>query len=76
MAEKPKPVDKQRLKWLMKTEQWDVVLHFFAYKIGQWNEEKIVGGNAFEELKNLHTQQGKVEGLAEFMDQMEREAME
>ena len=78
MAESQKlaGADKQRIKWLMKTEQWDSILRFFAYKIGQWNDEKTTGTNEFETLRMLHTKQGKVEGLEEFMNQLEHEALE
>ncbi len=69
-------LDKTRIKHIMKTDEWDSVLRFFAYKLEKWLDEEITGENEFQTLKNLHKNQGKVEGLKEFMDQMERQALE
>lgn len=76
MAEAIKSADKARIKHLMKSDEWDSVTRFFKSKIDGWNEATITGQNEFETLKTLHTQQGKVEGLTEFMEQMERQAFE
>jgi hypothetical protein len=76
MAEVITSADKIKIKEVMKTDGWDSVVKFFAYKISQWNDEKITGSNEFDTLKNLHTQQGKVGGMEEFMEQLERQAFE
>lgn len=77
MAEAPiTPIDKTRIKHLMKSDEWESVIRFFAYKIGKWKDEEIIGATEFETLKNLHRSQGKVEGLSEFMEQLERQAFE
>lgn len=76
MSEPIKQADKVRIKQLMKTEEWDSVVRFFSYKIDKWREETVAGTNAFETLRNLHQREGKVDGLTEFMDQLERQAFE
>ena len=40
------------------------------------NDEEIVGNNEFESLRMLHTNQGKVKGLEEFFDKLERGAFD
>lgn len=76
MTEKITNADKARIKQLMKTEEWNSIIKFYALKLEQWNSTKVTGIGAFDTLKNLHTQQGKVEGLEEFMNQLEAEAYE
>jgi hypothetical protein len=76
MTESIKPADWTRIKHLLKSDEWDSVLKFFSYKISQWNDEEISGENEFQTLKNLHQKKGKVEGLKEFMNQMEQQALE
>lgn len=75
-TEKITNADKARIKQLMKTDEWESVIKFYAHKLNQWNSEKITGVSAFDTLKNLHSQQGKVEGLEEFMNQLEQQAYE
>ncbi len=75
-SEKLSSADKARIKQLMKTDEWESVVRFFAIKITQWKDEKITGGSEFETLKSLHTNQGKVDGLEEFMNQLEQQAFE
>ena len=75
----PEPINKataMQIQQLMKDEKWEAVLKFYAYKINLLKDEKITGTNDFETLKNLHTQQGKIDGLTEFFDQMERKAFD
>lgn len=79
MTEKPEKLsnaDKARIKQVMKTDEWESVIRFFALKLTQWQSEKITGISEFDTLKNLHTMQGKVDGLEEFMNQLEQQAYE
>ena len=61
---------------LMKDARWEAVIRFSALKLEQWKSERVTGATAFEELRAMHTRDGKVEGLVEFLDQMERQAFE
>lgn len=65
-----------QIRSLMKDDRWDAIVRFFGLKIEQWKGEKVNGDSAFQELRALHTRDGKVEGLTEFFDQMERQAFE
>lgn len=73
-TEKLTNADKMRIKQLMKTDEWESIIKFYAYKLDKWNSEKVTGTNEFETLKNLHSTQGKVDGLEEFMNQLEQQA--
>lgn len=60
----------------MQDSRWDAVAKFYGLKLDQWRSELISGANAFEELRALHNRDGRVSGLTEFMDQLERQAFE
>jgi len=61
---------------LMKDARWDAILRFSALKLEQWRSESVTGTSAFEELRAMHKRDGKIEGLVEFLDQIERQAFE
>jgi hypothetical protein len=67
--------DKQqisRLKQLVQDDGWDVLRAILAQHIVELDQQEITGNNEFETLRELHKKQGKVEGLAEFFDKVEK----
>ena len=68
--------EQSQVRSLMKEDRWDIVIKFLGEKLDQWRSEKIVGQNAFESLRMLHTRDGKVEGVNEFFEQLERGAFD
>lgn len=66
--------DKNQIKALMRDEKWESVIKFVALKLDQWREQPIIGTTAFEELRSLHKRDGKVEGVNEIFDQLEKQA--
>lgn len=58
----------------MRDERWTAVIQFLALKLDQWRAQEITGSSAFEELRALHKRDGKVEGMNEFMEQLEAQA--
>lgn len=67
---------KAQVRAIMKSNEWDAVLAFAGKKLDAWREERVAGNNEFETLKSLFTRDGKVEGLLEFLNQLESEATE
>jgi hypothetical protein len=68
-------VDRAKVKqWIRETEgSYDVVMrHVEAYIDGKDEASKITGQNEFETLRILHINQGKVEGVREFFEQLEK----
>lgn len=65
-----------QVRSLMKEDRWDAVMRFVALKIDQWRTQKISGNSEFETLRDLFTRDGKVEGVLEVFDQLERQAFE
>lgn len=65
-----------QLKQLMKEEGWEILLRVLAGYINELNAENITGQNAFEALRALHSRQGKVEGLTEFFEHLDKKAFE
>lgn len=66
--------EQSAIKSLMKEDRWNAVIKFVALKLDQWREQQINGATAHEELRALHKRDGKVEGVTELFDQMERQA--
>lgn len=62
-----------QLKGLIKTEVWDVLLKVLAQYIDDIEQQPVDGMNEFMTLKNLHTKQGKIEGIKEFFERIERQ---
>jgi hypothetical protein len=65
-----------QLRGLMKESGWDVVIRILADEIDAIRSEEIAGNNEFEELRMLHLNRGRVQGLKEFFDKLERGAIE
>ncbi len=68
--------EKSQIKALMREPGWSAFLRFVALKTGQWKEAAISGKDAFETLRALHSRDGKVDGVTELLDEMERSALE
>lgn len=64
------------LKRLMTSPGWDVLEQALANRLATLRKEPIVGGTAHEELRMLHKQQGKIEGLVEFFDDVEKQVLD
>lgn len=76
MALKISSAEASMLKQLQKENTWDIVIKLLAQKIDEIRAEDANGPGAFETLRSLHTNQGKVAGLKEFFDDLERGAFE
>ncbi len=64
------------LKAMMREPGWDVLLQCVAERINELNADKPTGQNAFETLRALHIREGKVDGLTEFFDKVEKNAFD
>lgn len=68
--------ERSQLKMLMREPGWNALLRFVALKTTQWKEAAIEGKTAHQELRALHTRDGKVAGVTELLEEMERTALE
>ena len=69
-------MDKAQIKGLMREQGWAALMKFVGLKLDSWRESAITGTNAFEELRMLHTRDGKVTGVLEFFEDLEKNALE
>lgn len=61
------------IKRYIKEDGWDTLTGVvLASYISNLTENPITGTNEFETLRELHTRQGKVEGLTEFFSEVEK----
>ena len=65
---------KSKIKaWVQENNgSYDAVIELLAEYLRKTDAEEITGQNAFESLRQLHTNQGKVAGLKEFFDSLEK----
>lgn len=62
-------------QWIIETEgTYDLVLAMSAKYVEKIQAEEITGSDAFQQLRMLHINQGKMEAMKEFFDQLEAEA--
>ena len=68
--------EKAKLKLMMQEPGWSALLRFVELKKTQWRESAVEGKTAHQELRMLHTRDGKVAGVTELLEEMERAAFE
>ena len=68
--------EKATLKRLQDDQAWDIVVRLLGEQIDEWRAEQISGQDAFQELRMMHRIQGKVDGLKEFFDKLEKKSFE
>ncbi len=68
--------ERKIVKIMAKHENWNVLMKFVMEEIEKIQAEEIVGQTAFDTLRMLHKNQGKVEGIKEVFDKLERQAFD
>ena len=69
-------VQAQAIKRLMQDDAWTVVEIALENRLRRLRDQEVTGNNEFETLRALHKQQGKVEGLAEFFEDLEKQVFD
>lgn len=60
------------IKRMMQSADWDILENILAIYLSELATEPVSGSNSFEELRALHLKQGKIDGLKEFFDKLDR----
>lgn len=60
------------IKKLTRDDAWDFLIKALGFYVDRINALKPSGADAFETLRSLHTNQGKVDGVKEFFEEIER----
>ncbi len=72
-------LDKGQLALLKRIQQedgWDVIMRALQQHIDDLRAQEITGNNEFETLRALHKNQGKVDGLLEFFEKVEKQSFD
>lgn len=69
-------ITKAKLKRLVQNSDWEVIYSFQAYVEHKWNQRPLVGSTEFETVKNAISLESKIEGLKEFIETIEKIALE
>lgn len=67
---------KQQIKALMLDEKWEGLMTFFQETIDKYQNENVIGQTQFETLKMVLMKEGKIIGLKDFFDQLEKYGFE
>ncbi len=64
------------IKRLMQSDAWSVVEQALANRVNKLKAEEVNGSDEFQTLRMLHKKQGKIEGLVEFFEDLEKQAFD
>ena len=64
------------VKRLMQSDGWSVIETALANRVSRLKAEEVNGSDSFETLRMLHKKQGKIEGLVEFFEDLEKQAFD
>lgn len=69
-------IQKSQIKALIKDEKWESILAFLQETIEKHQGENVIGTTEFETLKLVFMKEGRIQGLKDFFDQLERHGFE
>ena len=67
-------LQKSQIKGWMQEESYAAVYQLYQNRIAEIRAEEITGLNEFETLRTLHKNQGRVEALMQFFEDLEKQA--
>jgi hypothetical protein len=76
MSTKINALQKSQIKAWLNEESYSAVYQILQNKLEEIRNETITGQNAFDELKMLHYNQGRVEALVGFFDSLDKTGYE
>lgn len=68
-------ITRNQLKNICQTPQWDGVIAFMAEMIDKWQGVPVKQDTEFDTIWAMATKEAKVEGIKQFFDTLEREAL-
>ena len=66
--------ERAALQGLIQSDVWDIVIRLIDDQFVTLGREPIVGQNEFETLRSLFHKEGRLDGMGEFINIIEREA--
>jgi hypothetical protein len=67
---------KAKLKRLVQNGDWEVIYAFKAFMIELWNKQEIKRDDQFNTVWEVAKRDGKIEGLNEFINSVEKIALD
>lgn len=64
----------QQIKTLLNDPKFDAIVIFYKEYCDKVKDENAIGNNTFETLRNTFTKEGKLQGLKDFFDNLEKNA--
>jgi hypothetical protein len=72
MATKINALQKSQIKGWLNEESYSAVYQLLQNKLEQIRDTDITGQNAFEELRMLHYNKGRMDALKEFFEDLDK----
>ena len=63
------------IKSLLDDKRFDVVLEFMEDRLAEWRKESGIGMDEFNTLKNTFMREGKINGITNFFELLEKQAL-
>lgn len=63
---------KNKLKSLIRENNWEAIYNFVADVTSKWHDEEYKEEDQFNTMWNMARKQGKIDGLKEFFEDLER----
>ena len=70
------PIEKKQLEQLQKEEGWIALAKLYQETIEKWQNQNVISETSDLTLKLLYMREGKVEGLREFFDNLDKQLYE
>ena len=69
-------IQKSQIKEIMQRPGWEALIVFTGQMIDKWRADEVKSSTEFDTLWRLATQKGKVDGINEFFNVLDREVLE
>ena len=64
-------IDQKKIKVLIESEHWDVIATVFEEIKKKWNDIPVKGDTEWETLWNVAQKEAKIEGVRDFINNLE-----
>jgi hypothetical protein len=63
----------QQIKAILHDPKFDGVVEFYKEYTDKVKDENVIGNNEFETLRNVFVKEGKLQGIKDFFDQLDKQ---
>ena len=68
-------LQREQIKGIMQQPGWEALIVFTGLMINKWNDEEVKASDEFNTIWNMAHKTGKINGIKEYFDILDREAL-